>query len=141
MVRPPEEGVKHAEQCWSRTLNCAESVLRGVCFAQDIELTDQAKMMSTPFGGGIGRSEDVCGALVGGELAVGASFGRTGPEGDRLRSYESARRLRDAFQSSFGSTCCKVLNAGDFKSPEHRARCGALVGGATRLAIEIIREG
>jgi C_GCAxxG_C_C family probable redox protein len=140
-MRVPEDGIRHAGKCWASNLNCAESVLRGVCFAQSVELTDQAKKMATPFGGGIGRSEDVCGALIGGALAIGVSLGRTTPEEDRLRSYEAAGELYRAFQARFGSTCCKVLNRSDFKSPEHRTRCGEYVGEATRLAIQILREG
>ncbi|MBU0623977.1 MAG: C-GCAxxG-C-C family protein [Candidatus Thermoplasmatota archaeon] len=140
-MRAPEEGVGHADKCWAENLNCAESVLRGVCFAQSIELSDQSRKMATPFGGGVGRSEDVCGALIGGVLAIGLSLGRTTPEEDRLASYEAAGKLYKAFQARFGSTCCKVLNRSDFKTPEHRARCGEYVDGATRLAIHIIREG
>ena len=140
-MRAPEEGIRHADECWADNLNCAESVLRGVCFAQSVELTDQAKKMATPFGGGIGRSEDVCGALVGGVLAIGVSLGRTAPEEDRLASYEAAGKLYKAFHACFGSTCCKVLNKSDFKTPQHRTRCGEYVSGATRLAIQILREG
>lgn len=140
MTRALEEGVTHAEECWAAGLNCAESVFRGVCFAQSVELTDQAKKMATPFGGGIGRSEDVCGALTGGVLAIGVSTGRTAPEEDRLHSYETAGRLYRAFQARFGSASCKVLNKGDFKSPEHRPRCGRYVSEATRLAIQVLRE-
>ena len=140
-MRTLEEGVEHASECWASQLNCAESVLRGVCFAQNIELSDQAKRMATPFGGGIGRSEDACGALIGAVLAIGVSLGRTTPEEDRLPSYEAAGKLFKAFQARFESTCCKVLNKSDFKTPEHRTRCGEYVGGATKLAIQILREG
>ena len=140
-MRTLEEGVEHASECWASQLNCAESVLRGVCFAQNIELSDQAKRMATPFGGGIGRSEDACGALIGGVLAIGVAMGRTASEEDRLRSYEAASKLHKAFQARFGSTCCKVLNKSDFKSPQHRTRCGEYVSEATRLAIRILREG
>jgi C_GCAxxG_C_C family probable redox protein len=140
-MRALEEGTRHAAECWANNLNCAESVLRGVCFAQSVELTDQARKMATPFGGGIGRSEDACGALIGGVLAIGVSLGRTAPDQDRLASYEAAGKLYKAFQTRFGSTCCKVLNRSDFKSPGHRTRCGEFVAGATRLAVQIIREG
>ena len=140
-MRATEEGIRHADECWANNLNCAESVLRGVCFAQSVELTDQARKMATPFGGGIGRSEEVCGALIGGVLAIGASLGRTAPEEDRLNSYDAAGKLYKAFQARFGSTCCKVLNRSDFKTPEHRSSWGEYVRVATRLAIQILREG
>jgi C_GCAxxG_C_C family probable redox protein len=140
-MRTLEEGVEHASECWARRLNCAESVLRGVFFAQGIELADQARRMATPFGGGIGRSEDACGALIGGVLAIGVALGRTAPEEDRLKSYEAAGRLFQAFHARFGSTCCKALNRSDFKTPEHRTRCGKYVSEATKSAIQILRDG
>jgi len=135
-----EDGVAEASRCWSRGFNCAESVLRGVCHAQGIELTDQAMRIATPFGGGVGRSEDICGALAGGVLAIGAAIGRTEAEDDRLRSYEASGRLHESFCKEFGSSQCKVLNKSDFKSPEHRVRCGRFVEGATRITIHILRE-
>jgi len=135
-----EDGVAEASRCWSRGFNCAESVLRGVCHAQGIELTDQAMRIATPFGGGVGRSEDICGALAGGVMAIGAAIGRTEAEDDRLRSYEASGRLHESFCKEFGSSQCKVLNKSDFKSPEHRVRCGRFVEGATRIAIHILRE-
>jgi C_GCAxxG_C_C family probable redox protein len=139
-MRSMEEGMEEAERSWASRLNCAESVLRGVCFAQDMPLSDQAKRMATPFGGGVGRTEELCGALTGGVLAIGACIGRTGPTEDRLRSYEAAGRLYRAFLGRFGSTCCKVLNKSDFGSQEHRRRCGAFVSEGTRLTLEILRE-
>lgn len=139
-MKSVDEGVAEARNSWSQQFNCAESVLRGVCHAQGIELSDIAKKMATPFGGGIGRAEDVCGALAGGVLAIGANIGRTMPEQDRLRSYNAAGELHKKFLERFGSTSCKVLNNSDFKSPEHRVRCGGFVEECARFAIDILRK-
>jgi len=139
-MRSVQDGVAEAERCWASGLNCAESVFRGACFAQGIELGDQAKKMATPLGGGVGRSQDICGALTGGVLAIGASVGRTEPGEDRLRSYDSAGRLYRMFLERLGSTSCSVLNRGDFKSPEHRVRCGTYVCEAARLTVQALRE-
>ncbi len=136
-MRTVEEGVTHADECWERRFNCAESVLRGFCHARGVDLSEQAMRMATPFGGGVGRSEDLCGALAGGVLALGIALGRTEPEQDRLRSYEAARDLHRSFVHAFGSSECKVLNGGDFQSREHRVRCGGLVREACRMSIEI----
>ena len=134
-------GVKHAKECWQSGFNCAESVLRGVCHARGVELPDGAKRMATPFGGGVGRSEDICGALVGGVLAIGAATGRTSPDEDKMRSYDAARDLFEEFRKRYGSTCCKVLNKSDFRSPEHRTRCGEFVEGATTMALQVLSKG
>ena len=96
--------------------------------------------MATPFGGGVGRSEDICGALVGGVLAIGIVKGRTAPQEDRLTAYDMAGRLHRMFDEQFGSTSCRILNMSDFKSVEHRPRCGRYVEAATRLTIQILRS-
>jgi C_GCAxxG_C_C family probable redox protein len=140
MERTVQEGIEHATMCWTSQFNCAESVLRGVCHAEDQELPDASKKMATPFGGGIGRSEDVCGALAGGVLGIGACIGRTSPTEDKMESYEAAGRLHRQFGETLGETSCKALNKGDFKSPQHRVRCGRIVQEATRLTLEILRQ-
>lgn len=131
--------MEHAAECRERKFNCAESVLRGICYALDIELTDQTKMAATPFGGGIGRSEDVCGALAGGVLALGVALGRTEPNQDRFRSYDAALALQRSFVERFGSSQCRTLNRSDFQLLEHRIRCAGFVRESCRLAIEIAR--
>jgi C_GCAxxG_C_C family probable redox protein len=139
-MRTQDEGVRHAMECWSKGYNCAESVLRGVCFGMEVELPDKALMMATPFGGGIGRSEDVCGALVGGVMGIGAIKGRTTSVQDKLPSYAATGRLYRRFHDEFGSTCCRVLNKSDFKSSEHKERCGRFVAEAASMAVQILRE-
>lgn len=139
-TRTPEDGQNHARECFSRGLNCAESVLRGVSHAQEMDLPDACLRMATPFGGGIGRSQDVCGALAGAVMAVGASLGRTSADEDKSTSYEAAGMVFRDFVQTFGSCRCSDLNMGDFKSAEHRARCDRFVGEAARLAILAIRR-
>jgi len=140
MTRSVQEGIDEAMRCWESKLNCAESVLRGACFAEGVALDDISKKMATPFGGGIGRSEDVCGALTGGVLAIGASLGRISPDSDKTGCYDAAGALHKQFEEMFGASSCKALNMSDFKSPQHRARCGRFVEEATRLTLEILRR-
>lgn len=135
-----EGGVEHALDCWQRGFNCAESVMRGACRAERIDLSPQTLKVATPFGGGVGRSEDICGALTGGVLAIGVVLGRTEPTEDKLKSYDAAKELHDWFEKRFGSTLCMVLNRGDFKSPEHKKRCTRFVEEAAREACLIMER-
>lgn len=139
MIAATDRAVEESMRCWNSRFNCAESVLRGVCHGLDMDLPDVAKRMATPFGGGIGRSEDTCGALAGGVLAIGAYLGRVSPEQDRLMSYDAAHMLHKTFEGTFGSTVCKLLNRSDFDSAEHKARCGKFIEFATRSTIETMR--
>ena len=139
-MRTVNEGEAHASECYARGYNCAESVLRGVCHAQGVDLSDTCLRIATPFGGGIGRSEDLCGALAGGVMAIGACLGRACADDDKRRSYDAANRLFQGFVQRFGSAKCAMLNNGDFGSPEHKARCGGFARETTRLAILAIRK-
>ncbi len=137
-MRSSKEGVDHAVDCWNRGCNCAESTLSGVCHALDIELSVQCLRMATPFGGGIGRSEDICGAMTGALLAIGAARGRSDPKDDKSRSYGPAGEFYKRFVEEFESSKCRELNNSDFTTPNHRDRCTKYVIGATRLAINIL---
>jgi C_GCAxxG_C_C family probable redox protein len=135
-----EEAVRYASECWEKGYNCTESVLRGVCHGLEMELPEVALKMATPFGGGVGRSEDLCGALSGGVLAIGSVLGRTKNEEDRFVSYNAARDLHDRFQNKFGSSLCCELNFSDFTTPEHRERCGSFILETVRTTFRIIRR-
>ncbi|MDH7508137.1 MAG: C-GCAxxG-C-C family protein [Methanomassiliicoccales archaeon] len=132
--------VNHAMDCWSKGFNCAESVLRGVCFGFGIDLPPIAKMMATPLGGGMGRAENVCGALSGGVIAIGAILGRTEHFDDKFRSYMAARELHDEFSKRFGGTQCRELNFSDFITSQHKRRCTEFVREATRLTFIAISK-
>jgi len=140
-LKDENASVDYAMECWSKGFNCAESVLRGVCFGLGIDLPPIAKMMATPLGGGMGRAENVCGALSGGVIAIGAVLGRTDHSDDKFRSYMAARDLHDEFLNRFGGTRCSELNFGDFITSHHRRRCSEFVKEATRMAfITIVKR-
>ncbi|MCU0861346.1 MAG: C-GCAxxG-C-C family protein [Methanomassiliicoccales archaeon] len=132
-----EECVRYAAECWESGLNCAESALRGVCHGRR-ELPEVALRMATPFGGGLGRCEDLCGALSGAAMGIGANLGRVDGHGDKFVSYRAVKELRTEFVRRFGSSSCRELNKGDFKSPEHEARCKNLTLEAVRMACRVL---
>jgi C_GCAxxG_C_C family probable redox protein len=114
--------------------------MRGICYAQGIELPEVALKMATPFGGGIGRSEDACGAMTGSVLGIGAVLGRTEAKGNKDPSYEAAKELTTLFARRFNSTQCKVLNEGDFVSPVHERRCKEFTLESVRIAYRILNR-
>lgn len=63
------------------------------------------------FAGGIGRCQDVCGALTGGLIAVGLESGRKLEKFDDAwaRSSRLARKLYRDFEATFGSPKCVEL--------------------------------
>jgi C_GCAxxG_C_C family probable redox protein len=135
-----EEAVRYASECWEKGYNCAESALRGVCHGVGIVLPDVALRISTPFGGGVGRCEDLCGALSGGVMGIGAALVRKESKEDKFASYNASKRLYEQFTKEFGSSLCKDLNHGDFKSPQHEARCKNFTLQSVRMAYRILKN-
>jgi len=72
----------------ARRLNCAETVLYIVCEHLG-ETGDFYPRIATPFGGGIGNRQEMCGALSGALMAIGLLRGRS-LGGDRFPSYNAA---------------------------------------------------
>lgn len=82
---------------------------------------DQIWTAASGFGGGIGRTQLVCGALTGAVIALGLAEGRSmespGPKDVANAVRPKVRQLLAAFDTRFGATGCRALTGFDFDSP------------------------
>jgi len=88
--------------------NCAESVFLVVTEAFGHHAPEQARL-ATAFGGGVGRcKEEMCGAVAGGVLAVGALHGRdrAGADWDTACGSTRCADLLHAFGEQQGMVAC-----------------------------------
>ena len=78
--------------------------------AYDMEQTPTL-WTSLGFAGGIGRCQDVCGALSGGIIAIGLDCGTKLREFDAAwtRATQLSRRLYRDFEKAFGDASCLAL--------------------------------
>lgn len=121
--------------------NCAEATLKAFNELLEMGLPPGMEKIATGFGGGMGRAGCACGALVGGNMAIGLLLGRTSNTQDRMPAYTAAKELHHRFQEKFGSTCCRVLNPGaDFASDDHKQRCLKYTGNSAGLVMEYLLE-
>jgi C_GCAxxG_C_C family probable redox protein len=74
-------------------------------------------LVASGFGGGIGRTGLVCGAIAGAVIAGGTRFGTGSPGADRDKRYEFAGSLVNSFIEEFGSTNCRELIEVDLLDP------------------------
>jgi len=99
--------------------NCAEAVLFALTekFSQK---TPFIPRIATGFGGGVGRSGSICGALSGAVMAVGLLRGcdKAEEKEKRTATYESVLRMVDAFEKEFENINCKALTQCDFRTKE-----------------------
>lgn len=103
--------------------NCAQSVFSVFCEDLGIE-ADAALKIATGFGAGMGRKGEVCGAVTGGIMVLGAQHGR-GENEDRdvtYATYARTRDLMDQFAARHGTCLCRqLLNGCDLTTEEGQA--------------------
>ncbi len=100
--------------------NCAQSIL--FAFRDLGDLSEEVALkIACGLGAGMGRKEEVCGAVSGGILALGMRFGR-GPNDDSSATdltYQKTRELMVHFSSKHGSCICrKLLNGCELTTEE-----------------------
>ncbi len=95
---------------FSEGYNCAQSVFYSFC--DDLRFDkDTALRMACGFGAGMGRKGEVCGAVSGGIMVIGAKYGR-GERDDRTSTeltYRKTRELMDRFEKKHGTFICRKL--------------------------------
>ena len=102
---------QHAVELFSRNYNCAQSVYAGGATGKGLSEA-QRLALAAPFGGGVARQGEICGALTGALLALGESEGEAmaaDPVAGRNALYERARQLTEAFREAHGAILCREL--------------------------------
>jgi C_GCAxxG_C_C family probable redox protein len=139
---------KQARTLFEEHYNCAQSVFGS--FARQFDLDfDTAMRIATPFGGGIGHSGGMCGAVAGGILAIGLVRGIAVYDKEKKEAcYGLANMFLQRFSEEHGSLTCPGLlglNIGDQESLQEardqklfKNLCPQFVGDAARLAAELL---
>jgi C_GCAxxG_C_C family probable redox protein len=130
--------------------SCSQSVL--AAYAEELGLPlEIALRLAAPFGGGIGRLGEVCGAVSGALMALGLRYGSATPEPQgKDRAYCVAREFVARFEARQGAFRCRDLLGVDIGTPagyaEARARdafkttCPAAIAAAAAIVGELLAE-
>ena len=90
--------------------NCAQAV--AVAFT-DLTGMDKhlAAKMASPFGGGMGRMREVCGAISGMYMVLGALYGYDNSDADdhKKELYKQVQALAESFKAENGSIICREI--------------------------------
>lgn len=98
---------------FNNQFNCAQSVFTS--FGPDLGLSeDECLKIATAFGAGMGKQQQVCGAVSGALMALGLKYGKASndPEEKKEETYHKAEDFLKAFESKNGSIHCKQLLQG-----------------------------
>ena len=89
--------------------NCAQAVAMAFSDVTGMSQADAAKLAS-PFGGGMGRMREVCGAVSGMLMVYGELYGYDKPDPDAQKQcYATVQELAEKFRQQAGSIICREL--------------------------------
>ena len=103
--------------------NCAQAV--ACVFADKLGYSeDEIFRLTEAFGGGMGGTQGVCGAVSGMVFVIGgltsAGLDKL-PETNKKQSYDKARELMEKFEERIGTLICKQIKICS-KRPHHRRK-------------------
>ncbi len=101
---------EQARELFLQGYNCTQSVAGA--FAEETGLDfETAVKLASPFGGGMGRLREVCGAVSGMFLVAGALYGYSGPKDMKAKKelYERIQTLASRYKDETGSIVCREL--------------------------------
>ena len=101
------------------TKNCAQSVLGA--YSEDYNLDkDMLYKIAIAFGGGMGHTNGICGALSGGLMVLGLKHNKD--EFDKETTYTRTRQLMDEFIRRNGTRDCEKLIGVDLTTEEGKKK-------------------
>ena len=143
---------EQAIQYFKDGYNCSQAVVLAFKDVLSIDAAELCKIAS-PFGGGISRMRETCGAVSGMVLVLGNLIGYNTPEmGEKKHElYKNTQELLKIFEEKYGSLTCRVLlsltTQHDDPKPSPRDHsffnkrpCPELIGGAAEILDNYIKE-
>ena len=140
-----------AAETFKNGFNCAQAVF--TTYAEELSMDrTSALKISCGFGAGMGRRQEVCGAVSGAILLIGCKHGKTIREDKAANelTYKLVRELSDKFIAKHGSISCKELLGCNLLTPEGQQfykenncrdlKCAPYVHDAAELAENMLRK-
>ena len=131
--------------------NCAQSV--SMAFSDLVGMDEKAvARLASPFGGGMGRMREVCGAVSGMYLILGILYGYDSVDTDdhKSRLYSQVQELAAAFREKTGTILCREILENPPSDPNpsprtqsyyaQRGACVYAVMTAARLLQQFIQD-
>jgi C_GCAxxG_C_C family probable redox protein len=120
-----------------------------VCQEYEIE-SETIPRIASCFGGGIGNTGAVCGAVAGAVMAIGLKKERGDTMEDWFRISSVAQEFRRRFETEMGTISCRELTGSDLTAEEGveqymssdipQTVCFPAVGVAYRLVVDLLKE-
>jgi len=140
-----------AQEYFEEGYLCSQAILMayGPLFSLD---RNTAARLAAPFGGGVARRGETCGAVNGACMVLGLKYGHNSVEDidSKERAYQAVQEFITRFQDRNGSIQCSQLLELDISTPEglqsaqevqlFTTRCPGFVAHAAELLDELTSE-
>lgn len=108
---------------------CSEAVVHTINEFLGWPFPESVTKMASGFPIGMGKSGCLCGAVSGGQMALGMAWGRNHGEAMQEDMFPVSARLHDYIKEQYKSTCCRVIVKDyEFTSPERKKHCVKITG-------------
>jgi C_GCAxxG_C_C family probable redox protein len=108
--------IQIAAQSFEKGFSCSQSLL--CAFAGQFNLDEEiAFKIASPFGGGIARQGETCGAVTGALMVLALKFGPKPGESNEI-AYNVSQEFMRRFKEQHSSIQCKQLIHFDISQPE-----------------------
>lgn len=140
-----QETIDKALSLFDEGYACSQSIL--LAFANQYNLDDNtAKLISSTFGGGMGRLRQKCGAVTGGFMVLGLAYGNNDPKdmNTKLAAYQKVRELNQLVENYYGTSNCSELlkkhvsEADVSERKHHNTICRKVVGNVTGMLYNML---
>ncbi len=141
------EIISKAQGYFDEGYACSQSVL--LAFSGRFDLDERTvKLISSTFGGGMGRLRQTCGAVTGGFMVLGMAFGNEHPNDmeTKLHAYQKVRELYHQVEGIHGTANCRELllkHASEAQIEErkhHKIICRRVVGDVAGLTYDLLEQ-
>jgi len=144
MINP----IQTAQNRFAQGFNCSQAVFSAYATQLGID-HETALKLASPFGGGVVRQGNVCGAVTGALMVLGLGRGNATLE-NKDNNYLVAEEFIKRFQEQHGTILCRELIGYDLSVPDEllQAReenvfvnaCPGFVRDATKLVADFLEE-
>jgi C_GCAxxG_C_C family probable redox protein len=115
-----------ATECFAKGYNCAQAVFSA--YATSVGIKDKdALRIAAAFGAGMGRQQEVCGAVTGACMAIGAQYGMVDSANPQAKehTYALVADFMQRFREMHSSIICLDLLGCDMGTEEGRKEIAA----------------
>lgn len=140
MIHREMNNSEKAVKYFNDKFNCSQAVF--ATFAPLLGIPEAlAFKIGCPFGAGMGRMQETCGAVTGAFMVIGLKHGKSSPEEEHLKelSYELVNKFTEMFQSRNRTIKCRDLIGIDISSKEGFERAREL-GIFDTLCVKFVKD-